>query len=319
MQRGALRQMSAGDQVLMVHEDQKTFLVELNPGKVFSTHKGAVAHDDLIGQPFGTQIVNSSGAPVFAIRPIWVERMMKVNRRTNIMYPKDVAYLLARMGVGAGDRVVELGAGSGAMTMALAHAVRPGGCIYSYDRRPEFLELAASNCARAGVGEDEVEFRLRVEGEGLEADVDAVMCDIPEPWEEMGAAYDALTGSGRFAAATPTFNQAERVAACLAGGGFAMVQTHEVLVREILARPGRTRPAHRMVGHTQILTTGVKVFARQPDDDPEPDEDLKLDSDPEPGEGMSPINGPETTEDPETIEDPEPTEGPEPTEDPQDR
>ena len=269
MQRGALRQMSAGDQVLMVYEDQRTFLVELNPGKIFSTHKGAVAHDDLIGRPFGTQIVNSAGAPVFAIRPIWVERMMKVNRRTNIMYPKDVAYLLARLGLGAGDRVVELGAGSGAMTMALAHAVRPGGRVYSYDRRQDFLELAASNCAKAGVGEDEVEFRLRVAGEDLEADVDAVMCDIPEPWEEMGAAHDALVGSGRFAAATPTFNQAERVAACLAGGGFAMVQTAEVLVREILARPGRTRPAHRMVGHTQILTTGVKVFAAPPDEGPE--------------------------------------------------
>lgn len=267
MQRGALRQMSAGDQVLMVHEDQRTFLVELSPGKIFSTHKGAVAHDDLIGRPFGTQILNSAGASVFAIRPIWVERMMKVNRRTNIMYPKDVAYLVARLGIGAGDRVVELGAGSGAMTMALAHAVRPGGRVYSYDRREDFLELAASNCAKAGVGEDEVEFRLRVAGENLEANIDAVMCDIPEPWEEMGAAFDALEGSGRFAAATPTFNQAERVAACLAGGGFAMVQSTEILVREILARPGRTRPAHRMVGHTQILTTGVKVFPRQLDEE----------------------------------------------------
>jgi len=270
MQRGALRQMSAGDQVLLVHEDQKTFLVELTPGRTFSTHKGAVAHDKLIGQPYGTQIVNSAGAPVFALRPIWVERMMKVDRRTNIMYPKDVAYLLARLGLGAGDRVVELGSGSGAMTMALAHAVRPGGRIYSYDRREDFLELAARNCARAGVGEDEVEFRLRIDGEDLEAEVDAVTCDIPEPWQEMGAAHAALVGSGRFAAATPTFNQAERVAACLAGGGFAMVQTTEVLVREILARPGRTRPAHRMVGHTQILTTAVKVFAQQPDESPEP-------------------------------------------------
>ena len=60
-----------------------------------------------------------------------------------------------------------------------------------------------------------------------------------------------------------------------------MVQTHEVLVREILARPGRTRPAHRMVGHTQILTTGVKVFARQPDDDPETIEDPELTEGPE--------------------------------------
>jgi tRNA (adenine57-N1/adenine58-N1)-methyltransferase len=258
--------MSAGDQVLLVLEDQRTFLIELTPGRTFSTHKGAVAHDDLIGRPFGVQITNSAGAPVYAVSPIWVERMMKVHRRTNIMYPKDVGYMLARLGLGAGDRVIELGAGSGAMTIALAHAVRPGGRVYSYDRRAEFLELARSNCARAGVGEDEVEFRLRVEGEDLEPGVDAVTCDIPEPWSEVEPAHSALVGSGRFAAATPTFNQAERIAACLAGGGFAMVQTHEILVREILARPGRTRPAHRMVGHTQILTTGIKVFARRQDE-----------------------------------------------------
>lgn len=271
MQRDSLRQMRAGDHVLLVLEDQNTFLIELTPGRTFSTHKGAIDHDDLIGQPFGTQISNSVGALVSAVSPIWVERMMKVNRRTNIMYPKDVAYLLARLGIGAGDRVIELGAGSGAMTIALAHAVRPGGRVYSYDRRQEFLDLAASNCGRAGVGEEEVEFRLRVEGEDLEADVDAVTCDIPEPWEEVAAAHKALVGSGRFAAATPTFNQAERIAACLAGGGFAMVQTHEIFVREILARPGRTRPTHRMVGHTQILTTGIKVFERHQDQGPEPE------------------------------------------------
>jgi tRNA (adenine57-N1/adenine58-N1)-methyltransferase len=260
--------MSAGDQVLLVLEDQRTFLIELTPGRTFSTHKGAVSHDDLIGEPFGTQIRNSAGAPVFAVRPIWVERMKKVHRRTNIMYPKDVGYLLARLGIGAGDRVIELGAGSGAMTIALAHAVRPGGRVYSYDRREEFLDLAASNCAKAGVGEDEVEFRLRIAGEALEPDVDAITCDIPEPWEEVGAAHAALVGSGRLAAATPTFNQAERIAACLAGGGFAMVQTNEILVREILARPGRTRPAHRMVGHTQILTTGTKVFPQSSNEYP---------------------------------------------------
>jgi len=254
--------MSEGSPVLLVLEDERRFLVHLKAGSNFSTHKGAIAHDMLIGEPYGASFETSSGSQVLALFPTWVDRMMKVQRRTNIMYPKDVAYLIAELGIGAGSRVVELGAGSGAMTIALTHAISPGGKVFSYDRREEHLERARENCERAGVDMDLVEFRMRGTGEALPEELDAVMCDIPEPWDEVGAARERLLGSGRFAAATPTFNQAEKLAACLVGEGFAMVKTIEILVREILARPGRTRPAHRMVGHTQLLTTAVNVIER---------------------------------------------------------
>jgi tRNA (adenine57-N1/adenine58-N1)-methyltransferase len=251
--------MSEGVAVLLVLEDERRFLVHLQAGRTFSTHKGAIRHDALLGHPYGGTFETNTGAAVVALYPTWVDRMMKVQRTTNIMYPKDVAYLIAELGIGAGDRVVELGSGSGAMTIALAHAVAPGGRVFSYDRREEHIERARDNCGRAGVDLDMIEFRLRGTGEPLPEDIVGVMCDIPEPWDEVGAARERLVGSGRFAAAIPTFNQAEKLAACLVGEGFAMVRTIEILVREILARPGRTRPAHRMVGHTQLLTTAVKV------------------------------------------------------------
>ena len=251
--------MAEGSPVLLVLEDERRFLIHLQPGRTFSTHKGAVEHDNLIGNAYGRVFKTTSGSEVVALYPTWIDRMMKVQRRTNIMYPKDVAYLIAQLGIGPGDEVVELGAGSGAMTIALAHAVTPGGKVYSYDRRDEHLQQAAMNCERAGVDPGLIEFRLRGTGEPLPEGVAAMMCDIPEPWDEVAAARRSLAGSGRFASATPTFNQAERLAECLAGEGFAMIQTVEILVREILARPGRTRPAHRMVGHTQLLTTAINV------------------------------------------------------------
>jgi tRNA (adenine57-N1/adenine58-N1)-methyltransferase len=251
--------MVEGAPVLLVVEDERRFMIHLRAGRSFSTHKGAVKHDELIGMPYGCSLETSSGSTALALYPTWVDRMMKVQRRTNIMYPKDVSYLIAELGIGAGDRVVELGSGSGAMTIALAHAIEPGGKVFSYDRREEHLERARDNCERAGVDHDLIEFRLRGTGESLPEDIDAAMCDIPEPWEEVAAVRERLVGSGRFAAATPSFNQAEKLAACLVGEGFALVRTIEILVREILARPGRTRPAHRMVGHTQLLTTAVHV------------------------------------------------------------
>jgi len=255
--------MAEGDPVLLVLEDERRFLIHLSAGRSFSTHKGAIKHDDLIGESYGRPFDTSSGSMVVAMFPTWVDRMMKVQRRTNIMYPKDVVHLLGHLGLGSGDRVVELGAGSGAMTIALAHAVAPGGKVFSYDRREDHLERAVENCERAGVDSDLVEFRIREADTPLEPGVDAMMCDIPEPWEEIAAARQCLVGSGRFASATPTFNQAERLAACLVGEGFAMVKTIEILVREILARPGRTRPDHRMVGHTQLLTTAINVVREE--------------------------------------------------------
>ncbi len=261
--------MAEGDPVLLILEDERRFLIHLHAGRTFSTHKGAVPHDQLIGQPYGSVLRTSTGAGIHAMYPTWVDRMMKVQRRTNIMYPKDVAYLLCDLGLSSGDRVVELGTGSGAMTIALAHAVAPDGKVFTYDRRAEFSELATGNVARAGIDPALVEFRLRRNGEPLEQEVNAVMCDIPEPWEEVGAAHECLVGSGRFASATPTFNQAEKLVACLVGEGFAMVKTIEILVREILARPGRTRPGHRMVGHTQLLTTAVRVGDEIPRQEPE--------------------------------------------------
>lgn len=252
------RTIAAGDRVLIALEDDNTFLLTMEPGRHHSTHKGAVDHDDVIGEPWGRRLETNVGEPVYALRPTWVDQMMKVDRRTNIMYPKDVSHLLGALGLVSGDRVVELGAGSGAMTQALVRAVRPGGRVFSYDRRTEFLELAADNCAAAGIDEG-VEFRERRPDQPLEPGVDAVFCDIPEPWDEIEAARAALVGSGRFAAATPTFNQAEKLVATLGGAPFTRIETVEILMRRILARPGRTRPAHRMVGHTQLLTWAVKV------------------------------------------------------------
>lgn len=259
MAADARRIMAEGSPVLLVVGDDRRFMIHLRAGRSFSTHKGAVQHDALIGRPYGCSLETSSGETALALYPCWVDRMMKVQRRTNIMYPKDVAYLIAELGIGAGDRVVELGSGSGAMTIALAHAVQPGGMVFSYDRREEHLERARDNCERAGVDLDLVDFRLRGTGEPLPEGLVAAMCDIPEPWEEVPAIRERLVGSGRFAAATPSFNQAEKLASCLIGEGFALVKTIEIMIREILARPGRTRPAHRMVGHTQLLTTAVHV------------------------------------------------------------
>lgn len=252
--------ISPGESVLLTLEDGKSFLVRMQAGKVHSMHKGAVAHDDVIGRRWGTTVQSNTGASIWALRPRWVDQMMKVKRRTNIMYPKEVAWVLAELSLQPGDRVAEIGGGSGAMTIALAHAVRPGGTVLTYDRRPEHQEMARRNLEAAGIGESEVDFRVREPGDELEGGMAAAFTDIPEPWVELPMIHAALRDSGRLVCATPTFNQAELLCEALPAAGFALGTTIEILQREILARAGRTRPAHRMIGHTQLITSAVKVL-----------------------------------------------------------
>jgi tRNA (adenine57-N1/adenine58-N1)-methyltransferase len=228
-------------------------------GRSFSTHHGQLLHDEMIGKSYGDYVYSSLGRPYALLDPTLEERMMKVKRLTQIIYPKDMGLILVKTGVGSGMRVVECGAGSGASTIALAHAVAPDGQVVVYDRQEKFMRNAQLNVERAGYGHL-VEFKVREASEGFdETDVDVVLLDLPSPWEGVEGACRALRGGGRLASISPTYNQIERMAAALEQAGFIMIETVEVLVRDILARTGKTRPFERMISHTGFLTFARKA------------------------------------------------------------
>ncbi|MCI0455345.1 MAG: tRNA (adenine-N1)-methyltransferase [Candidatus Dadabacteria bacterium] len=253
-------EIKSGDFVLLLSSDNKTFLIRVKEGKVFGTHFGEVSLQDAIGKRYGEVIHSKLGKPFILLEPTLEDRMMKVRRLTQIVYPKDAALILIKTGIQSGMRVIECGTGSGSLTLALASAVAPTGRIYAYDRREDFLENAKRNILETGLS-DLVEFKLREVGEGFdEIEVDAVILDLPSPWEGIPSASRAIRGGGRIASLSPTYNQVERTVECLSEEGFVFLETIEVLVREILVRSGKTRPFERMVSHTGFLTFGRKAI-----------------------------------------------------------
>ncbi|MEM3439488.1 MAG: tRNA (adenine-N1)-methyltransferase [Candidatus Bathyarchaeia archaeon] len=251
-----------GKYVLLYLDQRRKWLVKVSEGKEFHTHKGRVRLGDLVGKPYGCSISSSLGERFLALRPTIYDLIMKAERPTQIMYPKDIGLELLMLGVGPGKRVVEIGTGSGSLTIALANAVRPNGMVFTYEARREFVEIAKRNLSKAGLL-DYVTFREADARAGLEErDVDAVTVDIGDPWEVVSLAEEALAGGGCIAIFCPTINQVERTVALLAEGRFADIETYECLLREILVRPGRTRPATRMIGHTGYLTFARKVLER---------------------------------------------------------
>lgn len=221
--------------------------------------RGVIDLSDQIGRPPGGWI-EWAGTRYQLLRPALPDLAAAVRRRAQIVTPKDAQYLLYLAGVGPGDRVGEAGAGSGALTLVLAHAVGSNGRVYSFDRRPDFLDVARANVALAG-WTDRVEFALRdvvTDGFGT-TDLDAIVLDLPEPWGALAGARAALALGGRLASYSPTYNQVERTVRELDALGFQEIRSLELLERGIHVGQGGTRPEFDMLGHTGFLTGARRV------------------------------------------------------------
>jgi tRNA (adenine57-N1/adenine58-N1)-methyltransferase len=255
----------AGDLAQLVGLRHKHFIITLTPGADFQTHRGILKHDDLIGLPWGSQVFSHMGSPFFLLQPALGDLLVDLPRTTQILYPKDIGFILVTMGIGPGQRIVEAGSGSGAMTIALAYAVGAGGKVYSYEQREDMHNLARKNLVRVGL-DSHVDFKLRDIAEGIdETDVDAFFLDVPNPYDYLAQARAALKPGGFFCTILPTFNQVEKTLHTLRRYRFAFFETCEILLRYYKSEPTRLRPTDRMVAHTGFL-----IFARriEPSDDP---------------------------------------------------
>ena len=247
-----------GDSVLLISQDHKRFIFVLQPGTELHSHRGIVAHDDLIGQRWGQRVRSHLGSRFTLLRPSTDDLVRHIKRRTQIVYPKDAGYILMKMGIRSGCRVVEAGTGSGGMTLVISQAVMPTGQVYSYDNRPEMQGLARDNLTQVGL-ESYVDFKLRDVAEGFdETGVDALFFDLPAPWHFLEQAAAALSDGGFFGCILPTTNQVSELLYALTKPLFAMVEVEELILRPYKPVPARLRPNDRIIGHTGFL-----VFARK--------------------------------------------------------
>ncbi len=270
--------IAEGDLVLLWFDDERTYMIEVARGRRASIHCGKPLNvEEWIGQPFGKKVVCEHGFG-YLLKPTMEDLMMKASRESGIIYPKDAALLIMKAGIHSGSKVMEIGTGSGSLTMALAQAVAPSGHVFSYDRREDLPKNAYKNVGRAGLS-GYVTFCQRQAAEHFtESGFDAVILDIPQPWEEVAVVKAALRGGGRLVSLNPTFNQIEKMAETLREQGFILAEARELLEREILARGGKTRPVQRMIGHTEFM-----LFAVRPADEPASSEVKTVSESPEAG------------------------------------
>lgn len=247
----------SGELALLVGKSHKNFIVRLTLGAQLQTHRGVLFHDDLIGQPWGSQVFSHKGNPFYLLRPALGDLLLETRRTTQIMYPKDIGFILVTMGIGPGQHVLEAGTGSGALTTALAFAVGPQGHVTTYEAREEVQRLAQKNLTRIGL-EDRVTFKLRDISAGFdEQGVNALFLDLQNPEDFIPQVRAALRPGGFFGCILPTTNQVTRLLPGLSRNDFSFIEVCEVLLRYYKAVADRLRPTDRMVAHT-----GYLVFAR---------------------------------------------------------
>jgi tRNA (adenine57-N1/adenine58-N1)-methyltransferase len=252
-----LRKTQSGDFAMLVSNDRKRFFLHLNPGDEFQTHRGVLQHNDLIDIPWGSTIRSHLGISYFILEPTLRDLLLHIRRRSQIIFPKDIGYILLRLSIGPGQRVIEAGTGSGALTTALAWMVGTEGKVVSYDRREDMQTLALHNLQRVGL-ESRVEFRVQDISEGFEErDVDAIFLDLPNPQIFIPHVRTALSNGGTFGAILPTTNQVSDLLLILQDQNFALIDVCEIYLRFYKPVPERLRPTDRMVAHT-----GYLIFAR---------------------------------------------------------
>jgi tRNA (adenine57-N1/adenine58-N1)-methyltransferase len=259
---------AAGDACLLVDARGRTYLIELEPGRDFQYHRGALAHDELIGSDDGSRHVSSLGSELLALRPRLAEYTEKMGRGATIVYPKDAAAIVMWADVSPGAVVVEAGTGSGGLTMSLARAVDPGGRVISYERRDDHANRAR-RLIRGYFGEIPAHVDLHigeVEEHIVEHEPDRVVLDVPEPWHSVDPAAQGLGAGGIFCCYLPTVPQVQTVRSALSdSAAFARIETFEVMVRDWVIEGRSVRPSHRMVGHTGFITVAKKVTPRRSD------------------------------------------------------
>ena len=247
-----------GNLVLLYQDPKRKWITTVSKQR-FHTHKGFVELETIAGKKFGESVMTSMGQPLAIFKPRTVDIVESFDRPTQILYQKDIGYALYQLGTKSGDKVLEVGTGSGAMTASLASAVQPEGHVYTYENRPEFLEAAQANIEKAGLS-SVVTFHNSDPSEGFqEANVEAVIVDLGDPWKMVEASRRALVGGGMLAGFTPTTNQLEKLAESLRSRGFLIIEAVEVLLRQLKTDAGKLRPESRMVGHTAYVTIARKI------------------------------------------------------------
>lgn len=248
-----------GESVVLIDSAYRKFIIDTNGKTDKFKGVGVIDPSFLVGEQYGEKI-EIGNKEFWVLKPSLLDKLQALKRRAQIILPKDAAHIIMNCSVESGNIVLEAGIGSGSLTVALATAVAPGGMVISYDKREDFIEHAMKNLKAAGL-DKYVTTQVKDITKGIdEKDLDAVILDIPNPWEVVDHAWNTLRPGGYFCTYSPLISQVEQTVKKVRKNNFIEIKTFENIQREMIVSDYGTRPSFDMLGHTGYLTFARKVL-----------------------------------------------------------
>jgi len=248
-----------GDTV-QLSDGKNRFFIKLKRNEIFGTHKGNINHNDIIGKKIGDKVKTHLGKEFTIFKPSLYEIIMYgIKRKTQIIYPKDSAYITLKLGLTDGYKVLESGIGSGGLTIVMANAVKPNGKIYSYEKNENHLKIAIDNIKLASMEKYIEFFHQDLEEKLPENFFDAGFIDVREPWLYIENIFNSLKIGANLGFLVPTTNQVSKLLESLTDFPFKQTEVLEIMLRHYKPVPDRLRPEDRMIAHTGYLIFTKKM------------------------------------------------------------
>ena len=251
--------LKPGDWALLVDPKGRRYLVRLKEGGRFGHHVGGVTHEQIMDSGVGGRVRTTKDAWIWVLRPSLEDYVLLMKRGAAVTYPKDAAAIMLMLDLAPGERALEAGSGSGALSLFLARAVGPQGEVASFERRADFLERARANVEAWGA--QNVTFHLGdLAAAPLEPErFDAVALDLMEPWKVLSNATRTLKTGRQLVLYLPNITQVVQAVSAAREEPLLLRRVLEVNHREWDVRPPVAHPHFRQVGHTAFLVQFTKV------------------------------------------------------------
>lgn len=252
--------LADGDTVLFIDRKARQYLRTLRRGRTINVRGASFATDELIGLLEGSVVRSALGEYLQIFRPTYAQLIPNLPREAQVIYPKDVGTILVWGDVYPGARVIEVGVGPGATTIALLRAIGSEGTLVTYEVRETFATMARQNVARFYGPAPQWTLKAGDAYEGLEErGIDRIVIDVPEPWRVVPHAAVALRPGGVLVGFIPTVPQMQQLVTTLRTGGFGAIEAMESLQRFWHVTERSVRPEHRMVAHSGFLVVARRL------------------------------------------------------------
>ena len=257
-----MNKIKQNSHVLFYFNHSKKWLMKISKKESLHTHIGVIKHSDAIGKEYGSRLITNKEKYVYLLNPTMYDYVMKIQHGTQIVYPKDIGYIIARAGISNGQKILEIGTGSGSLTSFVAGIVKPRGHVYTFDVDENFMKIAEKNIHKAGMSKYVTQHNLDLKTAKKMPlkDMDVALIDLGDPWTVIPQVRQMLKGSGSVFAICPTMNQLEKLTAALVENEFTDIESTEHIIRTIEAREGMTRHSFQGIGHTTYLCYARKAF-----------------------------------------------------------